>query len=59
MFAPQTGSCETRRLCMQWAGESFGFLTSRGMAAWVIAGGAAYVFFVVPKQREEREAMVR
>ena len=43
---------------MQFATESFGFLTSRGMAAWAVAGAAAYVYFVVPKQREEREVMV-
>jgi hypothetical protein len=44
---------------LQLASESFGFLTSRGMAAWAVAGVAAYVYFVVPKQREERDAMVR
>lgn len=46
-------------VCVQIAAESFGFLTSRGMAAWAVAGAAAYVYFVVPKQREEREIMVR
>ena len=44
---------------MQFASESFGFLTSRGLAAWAIAGTAAYVWIVLPQQREERAAMVR
>jgi hypothetical protein len=44
---------------MQLAQESFGFLTSRGLAAWAVAGMAAYIYFVVPQQREERDAMVR
>ena len=44
---------------MQVLTESVGIFTSRGAAAWAVAAAAAYVYFVVPQQREEREAMVR
>lgn len=46
-------------LCMQAVSETVGIFTSRGAAAWAVAAAAAYVYFVVPQQREEREAMVR
>ena len=39
--------------------ESFGFIGKRNLAAWALATGLAYVYFVVPAQNAEKEAMVR
>jgi hypothetical protein len=43
---------------VQLASESFGIFSSRGIAAWLVAGAVAYVYVYVPSQRAEREEMV-
>lgn len=44
---------------VQLASESFGFFSVRGVAAWTVAGVAAYLYIVLPAQKEEKQAMVR
>lgn len=41
------------------AGLSFGVFSVQGIAAWTVAGVAAYMYIVVPAQKEEKEAMIR
>lgn len=45
-------------MVVQLASESFGILTSRGIAAWALAGAVAYFYFYLPEQRAEKQAMV-
>lgn len=45
--------------CLQLASESFGFFSLRGVAAWTVAGVAAYLYIVLPAQKEEKQTMVR
>jgi hypothetical protein len=39
--------------------ESFGIFSVQGIAAWTVAGAAAYLYIILPSQKAEKEAMVR
>jgi hypothetical protein len=43
---------------VQLASVSFGIFSVQGIAAWTVAGAAAYLYIIVPAQKEEKDAMV-
>jgi hypothetical protein len=42
----------------RWFSRTFGFNSSTNIAAWVTAGGLAYLWFYIPQRQEEEKRKV-